>query len=84
MPRGRPKGSRNKKHKRKYTKRNKVINITLHDHPVNGAAFEQARELALDLRARLTNAPNDVRRIAVMDLLADLHWMAKFWEHPAP
>jgi len=68
--------------KRKYTRRAKA-NVIIHEVPeFSGADYDAAKDLSLRLRAQLGHAPPKVRKLAVMDLLADLNWMATFYDNP--
>jgi len=74
--------------KRKYTRRN--LGTRTVDGPTEIVAIEvvsAARALNAKVKALLASADPAVARVAVMELIPDLQWVAKFNEHetaPAP
>lgn len=67
--------------KRKYTRRKQ--------HAGNGAMASmenvtRAKELTSKVKAQITSAPPEIAKIAVVDLIADLQWVAKMIETETP
>jgi len=78
---GRPKGSRNRKHKRKYTRRK---HNGLVPYPPSEAA--KVLDLVSEVKEHLMRAKPDVAREAIPVLVEELTWLSKLIDsgHPAP